>query len=396
MLIRNIEEVYQRRSKLMNLVALRYDSLNEMAGEFNSIWGQFNDFSDSVMSIMKYPIKLPITIGLATDDNKYSLKTPKGIFSNIRARNIKDNFYYSLGEYFISPKFNNFADYNGYTIIKVFLPYVGYVDVEPNECMGKYLQFRMFVDFYTGKALHIIGVTTNSIPYTRQPTGIRDDVIRIISMYEFQLGGEVSIGSTNMNDIRRNIALSTVKTVASVYAGMYMNALPAASSTTTTTSTRTYDVKGKSLSKGSRMKQIKAGTVTDTSSSTTVHNKPVNKLKPYTESFDSSIDVLNRNYPSTKSDRVGASTLMDICSANVGVVIYRPKFITKDEQLTEFNTLYGSPLGEVRVLGTLRGYAEVSNIQFNGIEKGTEWDNITQEEIAMLEDAFANGVILPE
>ena len=42
--------------------------------------------------------------------------------------------------YIILKYFNNFADYNGYTKIQVYLPFFGFIDVNPNDVIGKVIK----------------------------------------------------------------------------------------------------------------------------------------------------------------------------------------------------------------------------------------------------------------
>lgn len=62
------------------------------------------------------------------------------------------------GEVQIKEKWNNIGDYPPYTSIKLFLPFVGFVDINPDDVMGRddgggYIKVTYRVDVYTGTCL---------------------------------------------------------------------------------------------------------------------------------------------------------------------------------------------------------------------------------------------------
>lgn len=62
------------------------------------------------------------------------------------------------GEVQIKEKWNNVGDYPPYTTIKLFLPFVGFVDINPDDVMGKddgggFIKVTYRVDVYTGTCL---------------------------------------------------------------------------------------------------------------------------------------------------------------------------------------------------------------------------------------------------
>lgn len=381
--INDIVYRYRMRDTQYNKsVCMTRKAVENMTQNFDGIFDGLLNFTEEISSLQLYPM----IIKPYTQSETNYLSTTRGVFSSVTAYNISWYAYYqTLGEYFVQPKFNNFADYKGYTQIKLFLPFLGYVDVDVNECMGKYLQFRLLTDFYTGKGLYIIGVSDASISHSEPPyvNEGEDDGIRVISTFECDIGIDIPLGKSNVGDIKRNMLLGTIKTIASVGASIYTESLP--SPITTSSSVTTYDVHGRSLSKGSRMKQVKSGT--ETTTKTSVTHKPVDKSKPISEAVDGSIDALNRLHISGHSDRVNDAGLLYQTSLNIQVVIYRPKFVTINEN---YGNLYGYPLGEVRRLSEISGYTEINSIHFEGVG----FETITQKEVAMLEQIFSDGVFV--
>lgn len=364
-------------------LALSKIGIQGLVENFDSIFSNYTGFLDEVSSLRIIPFKLPI------DGDVGFLKTTRGAHESVQVYNLATNkFYGSLGEVFIAPKFNNFADYKGYTYIKAYIPYIGFVDIDVNECMGKWLQFRIYIDYFSGKALITIGVTDEQMNPSNYPTYEEDYNIRVISTYECEIGIDIPLGSSNFSDIKRNLILGAVKTAGEAAFAYYTGTLPP--SVTNTTTTKTYDIQGRSTRKGSRMKQIKSGTETTVSSTT--YNRPVDHSKPISEVFDGSIDALNRNFPNTPYDRSNDALLGFSMTNQVKVVIYRPKMLSVDNR---YALLYGYPLGEVRQLKTLSGYAEISAINLvRATQEFTEFSNISSTELSMLQNILSNGVII--
>lgn len=381
-----------RDTNYNGIACLSKRNLDTATLSFNTLFGDIVDFTEEVSSIHMYPFSVvPI---LPQEGYASYLKTSRLDTFLVTAYYIDpDTKYMNFGQYKVEPYYNNFADYKGYTSIKVFLPFVGFVDVDVNECMGKYLQFRLSVDYFTGKGLFIIGVSDNPKDPVMYPSADFDFDVRVIASYNCDVGIEIPIGSSNAGEVKRNLLLGSLKVAAGVAASIAtLNPAPAVTTATSVVepTVKTYDVQGRSTAKGSRMKTIKSGTVTTEGGSkttTTVHHKPINVVKPISDTVNASLDVLNNIHNSGNGDRTNDSGLMWNMSTNVQVVIYRPKFVTLDEN---YGALYGYPLGDTYELGDLRGYTEINAIHI----EGAGFETITNKEVALLEEVFANGILL--
>lgn len=60
------------------------------------------------------------------------------------------------GSFKISPKFSSFLDYEPYTTINLFIPFVGTVDLAPSLYMGKTINVRLICDWITGAATAVV------------------------------------------------------------------------------------------------------------------------------------------------------------------------------------------------------------------------------------------------
>lgn len=296
---------------------------------------------------------------------------------------------FNLGELYIKKHFGNFADYNGYTKIQVFLPYYGFVDVNPNDVVGKYLQIRLQVDLNTGGAQYYIGVNDYSVTNLDAPLQLRvydDAETRILSTHSFQLGVHIPIGLTNTSEIVRNVALGATKSALTL-AGYAIGGVAGAGISTITTSKAPKVVtKTKRSPKG---RQVIANRWTTEYGDTTKTYDHTNNYKQQAinEVFSSSAQALNNFNFAVQTDRANNSLVNSFASLSVKVLIYRPKLIDVDD---DYLKLYGQPLGETRELSTLSGYTEISQIFF----EGEEFEQATYYEQSLLDQAFSEGVIL--
>lgn len=360
--------------------------------------GIFTDYSKWLSSIILYPFDVnywKTLNGITRDDYGLSIGGKKIGETNADKIIVCEDFsvistMYNLGEYFVSPHFNNFADYNGYTKIQVYLPFFGFVDVNPNDVVGKYLQIRLQVDMNTGMGQYYIGVSEQSVtnplpPYQRT---VDDSNTRIISTHDFQLGIHIPLGQTNAFELVRNITLGAVKGAITLTGLAVGGGIGAGISTATTTvapkiTTRTV----KSPTSGRQVIASRWKTEGGEKTKTYDHTNAY-KGQAINEVFNLSAQALNNLNYSVQIDRPNNSLANCFGSQSVKIVIYRPKMLPVDEN---YNHLYGQPLGEVRQLSTISGYTEVSKIFFSG----EGFNNITSYEYALIEEAFGSGVILP-
>ena len=289
--------------------------------------------------------------------------------------------WYNMGECYIQPHFNNFADYNGYTKIEVWLPYLGFVSVEPNDVIGKYLEFALSVDIGTGQGTYYIGVSDSHItPDETNPeyAGSIFENTRILSTHSFQLGYQIPLGASNATEIYRNIIGGAVK-AASVAVGAYaVGAVGGSVATTKTSSVKTVrnPQTGRQITQSKQVRE----SVTDTSAY--LKGKAVNAV------FEYSGESIANMHIGVNMDRVNNPAVLCNGSTSIKVVIYRPKLQSIN---ADYKHIYGVPLGTTKVLSTLSGYTEVSELHLESVDFGTA----TENELGMIKEQLLNGVILP-
>lgn len=175
---------------------------------FESFKLLFSNFDDFLTSIMVFPFRIPlydnvlryVKLGdLNTKDLENFVvlgKTPKFLYNNELVE---------LGSKRITPKFNNFMDYEGFTSIDVFLPFLGFISVNPSDVMGKYLYVDLYIDYFTGQGLYYISVNENANADTKDR--------RLINKYSVQLGYTLPIGKTNALENTRNMIMGSASSL---------------------------------------------------------------------------------------------------------------------------------------------------------------------------------------
>lgn len=287
---------------------------------------------------------------------------------------------YTLGQYHYTAKYNDFRDYEPYTELQIYLPFYGLTSVPIKDVLGKYIQFRLSVDFMTGQAVYTIGssntsVTSPNVPFYR---GTDDTNTRIVSTIVFTLGTTIPLGSANMASVARNVAMGAVK-AASMGASAYV--VTSGGLGVTTTDSKTVFTRRNSAT-GRQIKAVTKTTHTEHDSSNYQKARAVNGC------FEVASDTLANINVNATTERPN-NPFADSFGCKSIVIIRRTARVSNAG--LEYDALYGRPLGETRVLSNVHGYTEISAIHF----EGAGFNSATAKEKAMLGDAFSDGVILP-
>lgn len=290
---------------------------------------------------------------------------------------------YSLGEFYVPRHFNNFADYDGYTVCRVWLPYYGYVDVSMNEVVGKYMEFLLRMDYRTGEGLYYIAVSDTSISNTYAPRVNEANSpyvgCRIVSTVSCRIGVEFPIGQSGSAERIRNTILGAVKSVASVAGGYAVSQLGSGSGTKETAGT-VID-KGRSEQNDRLRIQNKRQVNTTTS----VKNYGYGTGSAVNEVFNAAATSLSYMHAQCQIDKPNNSMVLIGSPTSIHVVFYYPKLIESD-----YGALYGYPLGKSVQLGTLKGYTEVNKVHV----EGTAFASATSQEKSMIVGLLMGGIIL--
>lgn len=347
--------------------------------------GLFAKATDFISRLMYVPFK-PTTSG----DKKSLLITPLGnssaINTHIPIQNIDfDKQLYTLGEYKIERHFNNFADYNGYTKIDVYLPFFGYVSVNPNDVLDKYIQIRLGFDLLSGQGTYYICVSDESINSDYATNPIANDIdfnSRILSTHTCMLCSEIPLGSTNAGDIMRNLLMGSVKVAGTALA--YKSAQSSGAFVSKTKTKTITTTKKKNASTGDRLRMT-GRKITEKESSNDRSQIEAYRMK--SDCFGTAMSALSSMHLEAASDKPNSMMSMADGSMKVHIIIYRPRL---KEEGARYGHLYGYPVGEIKHLTDVSGYTEISSAHIEGLDFGT----ITEIERDMLSEALSNGVML--
>lgn len=289
---------------------------------------------------------------------------------------------YTLGEYFFA-KPESYLGYEPYSKCEIYLPYYGFTQLKITDMAGKYIQFRLNVDYSSGQGLYTISCSDNpvndnaNLPYINKLNGYSD--CRVLTTLSFQIGYSIPITNANFNDTVRNMATMAVKATASIInAGFDV-------STSKATETIKEVTTGRNPKSG---KQIQKGTRTET---TEYERHTYRKGGAVNTAINSAATILGNLSAHGGSDRPNNTALNKCAGVNVAIIIKSviPTFDTFSE--SSYKHLVGLPLGQCKKLSTLKGYTKITDLHL----EGTNFGQITSKEFSELESLCLDGIILP-
>lgn len=296
----------------------------------------FGKPSEYVLSVRYYPIKFDNLLQVTIDVQDLEQIIFGGkTYNNVIAYPLGRPQYtrnYRLTTMKINGTYNNFADY--LTRIKIYIPYLGYRDLDTREIMYKYISVYISLDLFNGT------MTAYIVKYETQADATAQTNGTLIDQVSGQIGIDIPFGSTNANDIAKNIytniidfSLGGVMAFAGAQGGsdkMMMSGLKQMYGSAKNTFMQQERFNGGQAPKGS---------------------------------------VANLTSPTS-----------------IFLTYIRPNVIPVDSAWERDN---GYPLQEMKLLSTLSGYTEVREIHFNPMGEDI-YDDEINEIISLLHD----GVIL--
>ena len=317
-----MDEIYQVNLTYRGIILKYLEFLNNKTF-MNDLDFLFKNPSEFVSSLKVYPFNFDkFFIGLQEQTN---IDIPIGGINNSGVKGYSFTAIRSsvkVAEFMIESKYNNFLDYSPYTELELFLPFYGFVTLPTNKVMNRLIKVYYAVDFYTGMCTIYI-------------TASRSNEEFIVLSVECKIGIDIPIGSSNYNEVSKNI-LTTGIGVAGGVIGIATGNVPVA-------------IGGASL-------------LLSTSASA------ISNLQQH-------ISI------GTIGDGVNALAT----SLNVALIRKSLNPINSDNYV-EFK---GKPLGETRFLGDLDGYTECDEVHFTPLSTSP-----TSAEIDEIESLLRSGVII--
>lgn len=166
-----------------------------------SMWGKnikdlvsilFNNPSECIVNLILLPLPVRAAAGVTlTRINGILIGTGDIAISTDAIVETK-YLDYEMGTFHITSKYNNFLDYPPYTSIELYLPFYGYLELEPSLVLNKYCQVRYVIDYITGICLiKIIDLTMPS---------------HIIYTVNCQVGIQINLSNTGVTQKLQKIA----------------------------------------------------------------------------------------------------------------------------------------------------------------------------------------------
>ena len=288
------------------------------------------------------------------------------------------------GSITIPKMYNNFLDYEPYTIIELYIPFIGWVKLPTNLVNGKKLYSKYIVDLETGTAINEIRIDEGKFTQT-QGSGANlipaKDENFLIMTTECDIGYDIPIVRMNTTDQMKRERIANIKsalrwvktatdiasTVANVASGGITGKLQMAKGLT-------------AGNVGSRLKGYRAEqTASGASGAGGIISSIANTIG------ENKIDKINAMQYNATSGQAGDSVLAN-CTVGLKLIarIYHPNPI----DIPNYNHLVGRPSDYSGQLKNLQGYTEVGACHMEG------FDTATPSEVSEIENQIKTGVIL--
>lgn len=153
---------------------------------------------ENVIGIVYYPFSLEILGALGTDSNIVIGNVDTGVLGTTLDNTFSNRV--DMGTFNFTEYFGSFLDYEPYTKISIYLPYIGYRELSPNIVMGKIINLEYTFDLMNGTCVAHIFVGTSLI-------------------YEFQgaVGVIIPISGSNANQRAKDMVGASLQLAGAVF-----------------------------------------------------------------------------------------------------------------------------------------------------------------------------------
>lgn len=132
-----------------------YSSSLDIVANFKKIWA---NPMDSIISLGTVPFNVATT---AAEEVKFC-----GVPSGISMKPISSQYIQiDCGTKKVDKFWDTALDYNNYTKMKLFLPFIGFVDLNTDDANGAEITVKYNIDLYTGDALAFVYIKKTDYPY---------------------------------------------------------------------------------------------------------------------------------------------------------------------------------------------------------------------------------------
>lgn len=132
-----------------------YSSSLDIVANFKKIWA---NPMDSIISLGTVPFNVATT---AAENVKFC-----GVPSGINMKPVSSQYIQiDCGTKKVDKFWDTALDYNSYTKMKLFLPFIGFVDLNTDDANGAEITVKYNIDLYTGDALAFVYIKKTDYPY---------------------------------------------------------------------------------------------------------------------------------------------------------------------------------------------------------------------------------------
>ena len=321
-----------------------------------------------------------------------------GVDAASNVSSLTKGFY--MGEYFYSGLHDDFTDYEPYTIVRVYLPYVGYVELSVKDIYNRYIFFRLVIDFQSGQGTYFIysdseshNLNANRI-FQTQNLGES----RLIGTYSGQFGVECPITLTGAESVARDMTLSLLKTGVHVAAAVASHgaSLPV-SVATTSVSEQVNTVSSRNPSTNrliTSSKEVVGGYTTTKKT----YGSPTSPTKEViNDCANGTAEIIGNFVTHPSHTNITSSTVALHDTQKIHIITHRAKFVPIDEDYTH---IFGKPLGQIKKVSDVSGFTRFVDFHLSAPNTAIQdapnkyVGLINVEELEMINDLMLNGVYI--
>lgn len=148
-----------------NFCSLYVPTLSELQDLSDYLWSEFFVI-DSFKKMFANPMDVIIGLGVVPVAVSYEngTVTVGNRSTGVSMRRATSQFVmFDCGPLDIEEYWGSYLDYNPYTKINIFLPYIGFRELNPDDCMGKSVRLHYYIDILSGACVAILKVTGGNL-----------------------------------------------------------------------------------------------------------------------------------------------------------------------------------------------------------------------------------------
>lgn len=144
------------------LITLYNPTKDELINLSEYLWS--NNIIDVIGKMFNNPLNVIVALNICNvkpeiSANKYNAKLG-GITTKVKMNTVEKQYVeVDCGDIFVNKYWGSFLDYNPHTKIELYLPYIGFINLNPDEVMGRAVNIKYYIDMLTGNCQCYISVT---------------------------------------------------------------------------------------------------------------------------------------------------------------------------------------------------------------------------------------------